>query len=232
MKKALDKYTEAIKIGNVSAMMYTKRADMLLKSKRPLACIADCDAALEINPDSAKAFRLRGKAHRKLGHYEEAHKDISVAQKLDFDDDLCEMQQFVAKRWTKISEKQNRQRARQERIDQKKKMADMKRRKEQAQREYEEYDKRRQEEAEAQFGGMPGGYPGAGGMPGGMPAGFDPSMIAQMFGGKGGGGGIDPSMFANMAGKFGGKGGGMPEGFDPSMFAGMAGGMGGKGGGM
>merc|ERR1712118_650566 len=137
MKKALDKYTEAIKIGNVSAMMYTKRADMLLKSKRPLACIADCDAALEINPDSAKAFRLRGKAHRKLGHYEEAHKDISVAQKLDFDDDLCEMQQFVAKRWTKISEKQNRQRARQERIDQKKKMADMKRRKEQAQREYE-----------------------------------------------------------------------------------------------
>merc|ERR1719191_1042079 len=107
MKKALDKYTEAIKIGNVSAMMYTKRADMLLKSKRPLACIADCDAALEINPDSAKAFRLRGKAHRKLGHYEEAHKDLATAQKIDFDDEIDDIQKFVDARWKKIAEKQN-----------------------------------------------------------------------------------------------------------------------------
>lgn len=82
-QKALDKFTEAIKIGNVSAMMYAKRADMLLKMKRPCACIADCDAALEVNPDSAKAFRIRGKAHRKLGHWEQAHNDIAVAQKLD-----------------------------------------------------------------------------------------------------------------------------------------------------
>merc|ERR1719323_418192 len=82
LNKALDKYTEAIKIGNATAMMYAKRAEILLKLKRPCACISDCDAALEVNPDSAKAYRTRGKAHRKLGHWEEAHKVVVVVQLL------------------------------------------------------------------------------------------------------------------------------------------------------
>merc|ERR1711972_426589 len=73
-QKALDKLTEAFAIGNVTAMMYAKRADILLKLKRPNAAIADCTAALEINPDSGKAFRMRGKAHRFLGHWAQAHK--------------------------------------------------------------------------------------------------------------------------------------------------------------
>merc|ERR1719247_3408851 len=65
-EKALQRLTDAMQIGNVSAMMFAKRADILLKLKRPCACIADCDAAIEVNPDSAKAFRLRGKAYRKI----------------------------------------------------------------------------------------------------------------------------------------------------------------------
>merc|ERR1719217_332346 len=119
-------------MGNTTAMVYAKRAEILLKLKRPNACIADCDAAVAVNPDSAKAFRLRGKAHRRLGHWKEANMDLSTAQKLDFDDDLCEICDFVSKKWKKI--------------------ADAKRRKEQAQREYEEYDAKRAAEAEAEFG--------------------------------------------------------------------------------
>merc|ERR1712039_431497 len=150
--------------------------------------------------DSAKAVRVRGKAHRFLGHWEQAHLDLAMAQKLDFDDGVCDMQDFVEKRWKKISEKKNARRIKQEAIDKEKKMADMKRRKEQARKEYEEYDAKRAAEAEAEFGGMGGGYPGGmpgggmpgGGMPGGMPGGIDPAMFAQMFGGKGGKG-IDPS---------------------------------------
>merc|ERR1719356_521472 len=152
--KAIDKMTEAIKMGNASAMMYAKRADLLLKQKRPCASIADCDAAIEINPDSAKAYRIRGKAYRKIADWEKAHKDLSLAQKLDFDDGTEDVFKFVDARWKKIAEKQNKQRLKQEAKDKKRKEkerkereADMKKRKEQAQREYEEYDRKREEEA-------------------------------------------------------------------------------------
>merc|ERR1711972_428067 len=105
LEDALAKYTEILKLGDVTAMLYAKRADLLLKLKRPNACIADTTAAIEINPDSAKAYRIRGKAHRKLGHWEEAHKDLSTAQSIDFDDDVVDMQKFVDAKWKKIAEK-------------------------------------------------------------------------------------------------------------------------------
>jgi len=96
--KALDRLSQAIMIGNVSAMMYTKRAEILLKLKRPCACIADCHTAVEINPDSAKAYRIRGKAWRRLGSWEQAHKDISLSQKIDYDDNMVDMQKLVAEK--------------------------------------------------------------------------------------------------------------------------------------
>jgi len=105
---ALEKFTTAIKIGNPSAMLYAKRAAVLLSLRRPCACIEDCNAAVAINPDSAKAFRIRGKAHRTLGHWEEAHQDLSLAQKLDYDDDIVDVQKFVAQKWKKISERKAR----------------------------------------------------------------------------------------------------------------------------
>eukprot|EP00401_Gymnodinium_catenatum_P039708 CAMPEP_0117595204 /NCGR_PEP_ID=MMETSP0784-20121206/73635_1 /TAXON_ID=39447 /ORGANISM="" /LENGTH=428 /DNA_ID=CAMNT_0005397365 /DNA_START=96 /DNA_END=1379 /DNA_ORIENTATION=+ len=145
LEKAVEKYTEAIKIGNATAMMYAKRAEMLLKLKRPCATIADCDAAIEINPDSAKAFRIRGKAKRLIGRWEEAHKDLSVAQKLDFDDDTVEVQKLVAERWKKIDERKTKLRIKTEAREKKRKEADIKRRKEEAKKRYEE--QKRQEEA-------------------------------------------------------------------------------------
>lgn len=189
LQKALDKYTEVIKIGNATAMLYAKRAEILLKLKRPNACISDCTSAISINPDSGKAYRLRGKAQRKLGRWEEAHQDLSKGQQLDYDDDTVDMQKFVADKFKKINEKRTKARLR----DEAKKVKEAKARKEKAKREYEE-----QKKAEAQgggygggFGGMPGGmggFPGGmggfpGGMPGGMggmPGGLDPSMMAGL----------------------------------------------------
>lgn len=86
-------------IGNPTAMMFAKRADMLLKSKRPAAAIKDCDAALELNPDSAKALRVRGVAHRKLHNWNEARRDLSEAQKIDYDDGAEDAKVFVTKKW-------------------------------------------------------------------------------------------------------------------------------------
>ena len=102
--------TEALKIGNCTAMMYTKRADLLLKAKRPTAAIADCAKALELNPDSAKAFRIRGKANRKLQNWDDAHTDLETAQKLDYDDDTEDVRKFVMTKWKKREDKRVRQR--------------------------------------------------------------------------------------------------------------------------
>mmetsp|Transcript_39402 Transcript_39402/g.112478 ORF Transcript_39402/g.112478 Transcript_39402/m.112478 type:complete len:449 (+) Transcript_39402:58-1404(+) len=201
LEEALQKYTEAIKIGNVSAMMYAKRAELLLKLKRPNACIADCTAAIGVNPDSGKAYRIRGKAHRRLGHWEDAHKDLSMGQKLDFDDDTIDIQKLVADKFKKISERQTRIRLREERIAKKRKEADYKRRKAEAHRAYEEA-KKAEAEDQGGFGGFPGGMPGGfpggfPGMPGGMPGGF-PGMPGGMGGMGGMPGGLDPSMLQGL----------------------------------
>ncbi len=55
--KAVEHLTRALAVGQVSAMTLATRAECLLKLKRPCAAIADCDAAISINPDSAKALR-------------------------------------------------------------------------------------------------------------------------------------------------------------------------------
>ncbi|KAK5965901.1 hypothetical protein GCK32_022335, partial [Trichostrongylus colubriformis] len=37
---------------------------VLLKLKRPVAAIADCDKAISINADSAQGYKFRGRAYR------------------------------------------------------------------------------------------------------------------------------------------------------------------------
>jgi len=108
--EALERFSKAIEIGNPPAALYAKRADVLLKLKRPCACISDCGSAIEINPDSAKAYRTRGKAYRKLGQWEEAYNDIALSQKLDFDDDTSDLQQFLAEKMAPVWQKRRDQR--------------------------------------------------------------------------------------------------------------------------
>lgn len=59
-----------------------------IKLKKPNAAIKDCDAAIEVNPDSAQGYKWRGRAHQLLGHWDEASKDFQTACKLDYDDDV------------------------------------------------------------------------------------------------------------------------------------------------
>jgi len=158
--KALLFLNDAVSMGGSTAMLLTRRADILLKQKRPLAAIADCDAALSLNPDSGKAYRIRGLAYRALQRWERSHADLAMAQTIDFDDSVEDVKKFVDEKWKIISN---------------------------AKREYklklDEYNKKK---AEARMGGsssssprrgpagMPGGFPG--GMPGGMPGGFPGGM--------------------------------------------------------
>ncbi|CAL2036552.1 unnamed protein product [Caenorhabditis brenneri] len=90
---ALTHFTAAIEANPGSAMLHAKRANVLLKLKRPVTAIADCDKAISINPDSAQGYKFRGRANRLLGKWVEAKTDLATACKLDYDD--------VANEWLK-----------------------------------------------------------------------------------------------------------------------------------
>uniref|UniRef100_A0A1I7XVH0 TPR_REGION domain-containing protein n=1 Tax=Steinernema glaseri TaxID=37863 RepID=A0A1I7XVH0_9BILA len=90
---ALQHFTSAIELNPGSAMLHAKRANVLLKLEKPVAAIRDCDKAISINPDSATAYKFRGRANRLLGNWLEAHNDLAMACKLDYDD--------VANEWLK-----------------------------------------------------------------------------------------------------------------------------------
>merc|ERR1719277_1058434 len=96
--KALDRYSKVISKGGATALMLTKRGELLLKQRRPCAAIKDCSAALKLNPDLGKAYRVRGIAHRKLGRWQEAHRDLKEGQRLDYDEGTAAVQKFVAEK--------------------------------------------------------------------------------------------------------------------------------------
>jgi suppressor of tumorigenicity protein 13 len=102
---ALEFLNQAVSIGGVTAMLMTKRADLLLKLKRPLAAIKDCDTALSLNPDSGKAFRIRGLAHRYLLNWERAHADLSAAQRIDYDESVEPIHRLVDEKFKNMVHK-------------------------------------------------------------------------------------------------------------------------------
>lgn len=91
--KALEHYTKAIELNPGSAIFHAKRASVLLKMNKPRNAILDCDKAIAQNPDSAQGYKFRGRANRLLGNFLEAHRDLAMACKLDYDD--------VANEWLK-----------------------------------------------------------------------------------------------------------------------------------
>eukprot|EP00588_Corethron_pennatum_P035661 CAMPEP_0194347036 /NCGR_PEP_ID=MMETSP0171-20130528/105761_1 /TAXON_ID=218684 /ORGANISM="Corethron pennatum, Strain L29A3" /LENGTH=745 /DNA_ID=CAMNT_0039114239 /DNA_START=59 /DNA_END=2296 /DNA_ORIENTATION=- len=238
-EKALSSYTEAVLAAPPSALLYANRADSLLRLERPSAAIRDCDAALSHNPDSAKAMRVRGKAHRALGNWDRALSDLSGSQAIDYDDSGAteENLKFVkAKVAEATAEKTKKRNESEEKL--RKRAAEIKKAQEEAAKEEAE---RAQESAMPEMPGMPGmggGMPGMPGMGGGMPGmgGGMPGMgggMPGMGGGMPGMGGGMPGMGGGMPGMGGGMpgmGGGMP-GMGGGM-PGMGGGMPGMGGGM
>jgi len=98
LEKAIHVHTEAMQNDGSTAILLAVRAALLLKQKRPCAAIRDCCAAIQLNPDILRAYRLRGIAHRKLGNFHKAYRDLSHAQKTIFDEDTVEVHNFVAEK--------------------------------------------------------------------------------------------------------------------------------------
>jgi len=79
-------------------LMLATRAALLLKLGRPAAAIRDCTAALQLNVACGRAFHIRGVAHRRLGHWQKAHRDLSEGQRLDFSQDSVSVHMLVAQK--------------------------------------------------------------------------------------------------------------------------------------
>lgn len=117
-QEAIDLYTQAIEMNPGNALFHAKRGQAFLKLKKPNACIRDCNKALEINCDSAAAYKFRGRANRLLGNWEEAAKDLRQACKLDYDEETDEWLREVTPNAKKIEQhrlKQQRKKAERER---------------------------------------------------------------------------------------------------------------------
>uniref|UniRef100_A0A2R9A8C2 STI1 domain-containing protein n=1 Tax=Pan paniscus TaxID=9597 RepID=A0A2R9A8C2_PANPA len=165
LQKAIDLFTDAIKLNPCLAILYAKRASVFVKLQKPSAAIQDCDRAIEINPDSAQPYKRPGKAHRLLGHWEEAAHDLALACKLDYDEDASAMLKEVQPRAQKIGE----HRRKYERKQIKERIERVKKAREEHERAQREEEARRQ--SGAQYGSFPSGFPGRmpGNFPGGMP---------------------------------------------------------------
>jgi suppressor of tumorigenicity protein 13 len=159
--EAVKLFTEAIELNPGLALLHAKRANALLKLRKPVSAIRDCDKAIAINPDSAQAYKFRGRAKRLLGHWVEAYHDLGMACKLDYDDTANEWLKEVEPNAKKIIE-HNRKKERtagEKLIEEKKERV---RRAQEAHRKAEEERRKREEEEDADdlgdVGGMPPGF--------------------------------------------------------------------------
>uniref|UniRef100_H2T291 ST13 Hsp70 interacting protein n=1 Tax=Takifugu rubripes TaxID=31033 RepID=H2T291_TAKRU len=188
LQKALDLFTEAIKLNPCLAVLYAKRASVFIQLQRPNAAIRDCDRAIQINPDSAQPYKWRGKAHRLLGHWEEAAKDLATACKLDYDESASAMLKEVQPKANKIMEHRRKyERKREEKL--------IRERQERIKKAREEHARAQKDEEARQSAGASfpvtvelGCFPGAGGFSGGLPGGMpnfeaflnDPELLMAM----------------------------------------------------
>lgn len=183
--EALRLFSAAIERCPRMAVLYAARASLLLAQRRPNAAIRDCDAALRLNPDSAKAYKVRGKAYRYLGAYEKAKKDLQCGNRLDFDDATFAVQKFVEARLKAKEDLAMKEAARarqREEARREKERDEIRRRREEAARQAEK--DAQQQGGCGGCGGCPGGCGGCGGCPGGaggLPAFLnDPEIIEAL----------------------------------------------------
>ena len=170
---ALEYYTKALDI-QPSALTFSKRAECFMKLKRNAAATQDCEQALKINPDSAKALKVLGTAQRYLGQYEEACKNLGQGLAIDFDEQSAKVEKEAEKFFHEIRVAKSKEKAKKEQ-EEKRKMEEERRKR------AEEAMKNANAANNNAAGGPGGGTPGGGGFPNsGFPGGIPPGMEGMM----------------------------------------------------
>eukprot|EP01082_Thalassiosira_pseudonana_P015073 g13378.t1 g13378 contig8:552119-554295(+) len=135
-----------------------------------------------INPDSAKALRIRGECKLKTNQYHAALKDLSAAQSIDFDEEAAAMLKEATEKCKELDAiKVQKKVEEEEKL--RKRSAEIKKAQEDARKEAEEEARERSAAAGAGaagggFGGMPGGMGGMEGMMAGLMS--DPEIAAGL----------------------------------------------------
>lgn len=81
--KAINLYTEAIKLNEKNATYYSNRAAVYLELGSYLQAEADCNKAISIDKKNVKSYLRRGTAREMLGFYKEAMEDFRYALVLE-----------------------------------------------------------------------------------------------------------------------------------------------------
>lgn len=72
---------------NPSSRNYVKRGSQFLNEGTLESAVTDAEQALALNPDSAPALRLRARVRHVLDENDAAYKDMSDAQRIDYDEE-------------------------------------------------------------------------------------------------------------------------------------------------
>ncbi|EER02437.1 conserved hypothetical protein [Perkinsus marinus ATCC 50983] len=75
-------YTRAIRLRSDVSVLWSNRALVRLKLRRPREGLEDAQRAIALDPKNVKAFHRRGKARAELDYLEEAVKDFQTALKI------------------------------------------------------------------------------------------------------------------------------------------------------
>ena len=143
-------------------MMLANLGDCFLKQKQPANALVCLNAALEMNPDSAKSHKIFTKASCALGKWEDALKHAQLALKIDFDDMAYETEKILNSKLGPIHEKKAQLQNAQKDLEFAQKLAKQDELREQRKKEQQEEAARRMADMQGGMGGFPGG-----GMPGG-----------------------------------------------------------------
>jgi len=103
-QEAIDLFTQGIQLDNSRTVLFVKRATAYLRLEKPNAATRDAKKALEINPDSAAAFKALGKAEKMLGKWDDACLNFETAQKIDYDDGIAELIRDIKPKAKKMRE--------------------------------------------------------------------------------------------------------------------------------
>ncbi|XP_054835201.1 mitochondrial import receptor subunit TOM34 [Eublepharis macularius] len=82
-KKAIEKYTESLKLHKLESTTYTNRALCYLNLKHYKEAIQDCSEALKLDAKNVKAFYRRAQAYKELKDYKSSVADINTLLKIE-----------------------------------------------------------------------------------------------------------------------------------------------------
>ncbi|CAM5095863.1 unnamed protein product [Natator depressus] len=82
-KKAIEKYSESLKLSNQECTTYTNRALCYLSLKQYKEAIQDCTEALKLDAKNIKAFYRRAQAFKELKDYKSSMADINSLLKIE-----------------------------------------------------------------------------------------------------------------------------------------------------